>query len=464
MFSVREFVGHLSPGKREIIAAPARFLPPRFRYGPAYEKTEREIHKAHTVASWSQQEIDRRLTQTMSMAKAAPYYSNRDSYSVLDDVLDGSKKPVDALRELPILSRAEVSRNYREMLAVSETQVEVSGSSGTSGEPILFFLDRNRGAREWAFMVDAWSKTGYQLGDWRAFFRGTDLPNNRSHFAMPSIGELLIRIQSVEVETVNSFWKEISKRKIHYLHGYASAVLFVARVLEESSSDTSWRHHIRGIFPSSEQFTRGQEEVLRRVFPNAKIAVFYGLSEKTACAWMDDDHAYHSYPTYGYVELVHPDGSHVNPGERGRVVTTSLDGRGQPMLRYDTGDSAEFIRVDSNGSVVFKEILSRRGREGLVRADGELYATTSFLLHSEDFSCVYRFRIRQEVPGEAVLMVQPSKTATEEELENFYQVMVRRTQNQVKLDFELVDDVPATVNGKATLLDQRIPDAPTTWA
>lgn len=464
MFSVREFVGHLSPGKREIIAAPARFLPPKFRYGPAYERTEREINKARTVPSWSLQEIDKRLIETMLMAKDAPYYSRAASYNMLDKVLDGSRKPVEVLKELPILSRADVSQNYREMLAVNEAQVEVSGSSGTSGEPILFFLDRNRGAREWAFIVDAWSKTGYQLGDWRAFFRGTDLPNNRSHFAMPSIGELLIRIQSVEAETIDFFWTEITRRKIHYLHGYASALLFVARVLEESSSDTSWRHQIRGLFPASEQFTKGQEEVLRRVFPNAKIAVFYGLSEKTACAWMDDDHVYHSYPTYGYVELVNPDGSHVNPGERGRVVTTSLDGRGQPMLRYDTGDSAEFIRVDKNGSVVFREILSRRGREGLVRTDGELFPTTSFLLHSEDFSCVYRFRIRQEVPGEAVLVVQPSKTATEEAVESFYQAMVRRTQNQVKLDLELVDDLPATVNGKSTLLDQRIPDAPTTWA
>ncbi len=464
MFSVREFVGHLSPGKREIIAAPARFLPPRLRYGPTYEKTEREINKAHTVASWSLQEIDRRLKQTMLMAKGAPYYSENDSYRVLDQVLDGSKQPVDALKELPILSRAEVSQSYRQMLAVNEAQVEVSGSSGTSGEPILFFLDRKRGAREWAFIVDAWSKTGYQLGDWRAFFRGTDLPNNRSHFAMPSIGELLIRIQSVEAETIDFFWTEITRRKIHYLHGYASALLLVARLLEESTSDTSWRHQIRGLFPASEQFTKGQEEVLRRVFPNAKISVFYGLSEKTVCAWMDGGHVYHSYPTYGYVELVNRDGSHVSPGERGRIVTTSLDCRGQPMLRYDTGDSAEFIRVDDNGSVVFKDILSRRGREGLVRADGELYATTSFLLHSEDFSCVYRYRIRQEVPGEAVLMVQPSKTATEEAVESFYQAMVRRTQNQVKLDLELVDDLPATVNGKFTLLDQRIPDAPTTWA
>ena len=454
----------MSPGKREIIAAPARFLPPKFRYGPAYEKTEREIRKARTVPSWSQEEIDRRLKQTMSMAMDAPYYRGNESYGVLGTVVDGATSPREALAQLPILSRADVSQNYRKMLAVSEANVEVSGSSGTSGEPIIFFLDRNRGAREWAFIVDAWSGTGYQLGDWRAFFRGTDLPNHRDLFAMPSIGELRIRIQAVEVETILSLWKEISKRKIKYLHGYASALLFVARVLEEAPGDTSWRHQIRGIFPASEQFTKGQEEVLQRVFPNAEIAVFYGLSEKTACAWMDEEHTYHSYPTYGYVELVNPDGSHVSPGERGRVVSTSLDGRGQPLLRYDTGDSAELVRVDANGSVAFKEILSRRGREGLVRADGELYSTTSFLLHSEDFSCVYRFRIRQEVPGQAVLVVQPSKTATQEALDNFYQTMVRRTENQVSLDLELVADLPPTVNGKSTLLDQRIPDAPTTWA
>lgn len=464
MISVREFVGHLSPGKREIIAAPARLLPPKFRYGPAYEKTEKEIFKARTVPSWAQREIDSRLEQAMAMASKAPYYSENQDYAVLSRVADGSVQPREALAQLPVLTRADVSEHYRDMLAVPETRVEVAGSSGSSGEPILFYLDRNRGAREWAFIVNTWSATGYRLGDWRAVFRGIELPNGRPHFAMPSVGEFQVRTQSISAESIGFLWGEIARRKIRYLHGYASALSLVAKFSEDSSEDTSWRFRIRGIFPASEQFTREQAETLRRVFPHAGIAPFYGLSEKTVCARMDDDHVYHSYPTYGYVELVHPDGTLVKEGERGRIVTTTLDGRGQPLLRYDTGDSAEFVGVANNGSVAFKDILSRRGREGLVRSDGRLFPTTSLRGQGEEFSCVYRFRFRQEVPGRAVLVVQPSPTATNRSLRNFYDHMVRRTQNQVELELEVVRELPATVNGKSTLLEQHIPDAPTTWA
>ena len=119
---------------------------------------------------------------------------------------------------------------------------------------------------------------------------------------------------------------------------------------------------------------------------------------------MDDDHVYHPYPTYGHVELVDPHGTPVAEGERGRIITTTLDGRGMPLLRYDTGDSALLVGHDAAGTPLFRDILSRRGREGLVRADGELFTTTPFNVHGEEFECVYRFKLRQEVPGRATLL------------------------------------------------------------
>ena len=42
--------------------------------------------------------------------------------------------------------------------------------------------------------------------------------------------------------------------------------------------------------------------------------------------------------------------------------------------------------------------------------------------------------------------------------------MSGRAENQVELDLEVVAELPSAVNGKFTLLDQQIPDAPTTWA
>ena len=90
--------------------------------------------------------------------------------------------------------------------------------------------------------------------------------------------------------------------------------------------------------------------------------------------------------------------------------------------------------------------------------------TTSFNVHGEEFECVDRFKLRQEVPGRATLLVQPAPGAQREELERFHQLMMNRAENQVELDLEVVDELPASTNGKFTLLDQRIPNAPTTWA
>ena len=39
-----------------------------------------------------------------------------------------------------------------------------------------------------------------------------------------------------------------------------------------------------------------------------------------------------------------------------------------------------------------------------------------------------------------------------------------KVKDHPELDFELVDELPATLNGKFTLLDQRIPNAPSMWA
>ncbi|MEX3599169.1 phenylacetate--CoA ligase family protein [Kocuria carniphila] len=464
MVSIREFVAHLPPDKRELLAAPARLLPVKSRYGPIYQRTIREIEKGRTTPSWVLDTVDERLTETFRTAREAPYYTRGGHYDVLDRVTSGDVSTRDALSELPILTREDLSEHYRDMLAAPEKTVELSASSGTSGDPIFFLLDRNRGAREWAYVVDSWSSTGYQLGQWRVFFRGLDLPQHRPYFVMNSTGEIVIRIQTISPETVRECWELIEKRGIKYLHGYPSTFMYLARLLEDADFDTSWRFKIRGVMPVSEQYGPEQRDVLQRLFPNAKQAVFYGLSEKSVFAWLDDDFVYHPYPLYGHVELLNEDGTTVDVGERGRIVTTTLDGRGMPLVRYDTGDSAELIGHDEVGTPLFKNVLARRGREGLIKVDGKTFSTTPFNVHGHEFECVHRFKIRQDTPGKAVLLVQPSQKATEEDLEQFRQLMIRRTENQVELDFELVDELPATMNGKFTLLDQRIPNAPTAWA
>ena len=67
-------------------------------------------------------------------------------------------------------------------------------------------------------------------------------------------------------------------------------------------------------------------------------------------------------------------------------------------------------------------------------------------------------------PGKATLRVEPTADAAAEELEDFYQVMRWRTEGQVELDFELVENLEIPPNGKDRLVDQHIEGATATWA
>lgn len=463
MRSIREQVAHLPAARREQVAGMVRMVPPRLRYGPVHRRAQRDLRKARTVPWWGRQEQERRLGELLEIAARSDYYGSTPGY---ESLTTPGLSPFQRLAGLPILTRQELSENSVRMLTVPEDRVEMTASSGTSGDPIIFRLDRERGAAEWAYVHDIWNRrTGYGLNDWRLFLRGAaDLPGGADHFVQRATGELVLRVQALSPERIREQWQWVRQRRIRYLHGYPSALSYLARLVESELPEDDWRHEIRGILAVSEEYTPGQEETFARVFPQARTASFYGLSERTCFAGMDAQRVYHPEPLYGITELVREDGSAAQPGERGRIVTTSLMMRGQPFLRYDTGDSAECVAVDRWGRPSFREIRSRRGREGLIRADGTLFPTTSLNVHGHQFLCVRRFRFRQDEPGRAVLLLEPAAGAQPAELADFHAAMVRRTAGQVELGLEIVEHLGTPPNGKDRIVDQRVPGIATSWA
>ncbi|WP_119932934.1 MULTISPECIES: AMP-binding protein [Kocuria] len=467
MISVRERIAHLPAEQREKFAVLVRAIPVRLRYGPAYRRTRRDILKAHSVPFWGQEERRRQLIKLLSVAASTEYYGEHFDYVALKSFDPQVDDPFTVLAQLPVLTRAALSANTELMIApASRSTVELVASSGTSGSPILFHLDKARGAGEWAYVQNAWEQdTGYQLDDWRLFLRGAvEFDESKDHLVQATTGEVVLRIQALSPEKIREHWKLVTDRSIRYIHGYPASIDYMARLLETHLPDDDWRYQVKGILAVSEEYTPAQAETFRRVFPNAKVSNFYGLSERTVFAPMDREWVFHPEPLYGITEILKADGSPAQVGERGRIVTTGLRLMGHPFLRYDTGDSAEVVGFNTWGEPTFKDIKARRGREGLVRADGTLFPTTPLNVHGHQFLCVNRFRFRQDEPGKVALMVEPSARATSEDLKDFYTTMVSRTKDQVELSFEVVDRLQVPPGGKARLVDQNIDGVVSTWA
>ena len=460
--SLRETIAHLPPEQRERIAGLARCVPAGIRFGPVFRQTQRDIRKAWTVPSWGREERDRRLRSLLEAAAGTEYYGSAPGYEALHDT---QLSPRQRLGRLPVLTRQEVTENHGGMLTVPEQQLERVATSGTSGEPIVFWLDRSRGASEWAYVLSAWERrTGYQPDDWRLRLRGAELPGGADWFVQGSTGEVVLRVQALRPELVREHWQLASQRGIQYLHGLPSAIAYLARLVETELPEDEWRHRIRGILAVSEELTEAQLEVLHRVFPQARVADFYGLSERTAFAVMDDDGDFHPEPLYGVVELVDEQDRAVEVGARGRIITTGLRLTGQPFLRYDTGDSALRTGTDPWGQPIFREIRSRRRREGLIRNDGSFLPAALLGMHTMEVLAVRKFGFRQHEQGRATFLVEPVTGASDAQIQELYRAMAAVVGGRIDLELEVVDRLEVPVNGKERLVDQRIPGAATTWA
>ena len=164
------------------------------------------------------------------------------------------------------------------------TTLDRASTSGSSGQPLLFWLDKDRSPREFAFVNDVWSRTGYREGDARCVLRGLLLADidRRPYEWEAGLKELRCSPFAMTAPRMDLYLDMIDKRAIAYLHGYPSAIEILCRHMWRTGRRP--RAAIKGVFPISEPLYAYQRDIIGAVLPEATIAPFYGLSERVLFA------------------------------------------------------------------------------------------------------------------------------------------------------------------------------------
>lgn len=453
----------LPPPLRRAVGRAAGILPQRLRFGGTFSRTASGIARCEgdpDEALRCQTALLR--AQLLGARRQSPFWCETFGAAGIDEAAINAD-PHAALAGLPILTRQQVRATPEAMLTRPLAALDLVTTSGSSGMPLRFHLDRDRSVTEYAFLLDAWGRAGFRPGDGQAALRGFEIPgvDRRPWEYESGLRELRLSPFHMNDRWLPRYVEEIGRRRIRFLIGYPSAVEILARhVLRAGSTD--FGRSIRGLMLTSETCLPHQVEILRRAFPEARLVSFYGQTEKALFAISDPDDPwlFRFNPIYGIAELVDAGGRRITtPGARGRIVGTGLRFRGMPFLRYDTDDEAELVELASarNGHrLAVRNISPRRLTEFLVGRDGELISNASLTIHSTAFDTMRTFMIEQDEPGRARIKAVPAEGHDAGTVRSFVEELGRRTGGTMVFELELVEDIPAGARGKRDWLRQRL--------
>ena len=299
------------------------------------------------VAKWRSERLQK-LVQ--AAVRNAPHYQKVAALAGLDSASVDHFDVADLTR-FPIITKSDVTGRSCDFLATSADQVDAVSTSGSSGVPLNLFLDKDRSAKEWAFVQDSWSKIGFQPRHTRAIFRGLHWDNiDRTPWRYePALGELRLSPFHMTDAWMDKYCAMILRYGATYLNGYPSSIsIFSNYVLRAGRTDVA--RTIAGVISMSEPLYNHQRLLIAEAFPMARTTSFYGMSEKVlfGSELSTDPSVIEMEPLYGIAEIVDDRGNTIDtPGERGRIVGTGLLFAGMPLIRYDTGDQAVLVEAAS---------------------------------------------------------------------------------------------------------------------
>jgi len=286
--------------------------------------------------------------QEMRLRKIVDHaYQRVPYYKALFDNLGLSPtdiRRVEDLKLLPLLTKDSVRDESSALLAEKSDQYQpkLYSTSGTSGEPLLFYLDKSANTLEFVYYWRYWGWAGYRLGDRFAelgshfFLERPKLSGDAYHY-QTYLRRLHLNSAQVSSSGVSDMASAIRKYRPLFLKGVSSALYFFALNLQEAGiSDLKFK----AVFSTGEVVTELYRKTVESVL-NAPLLDSYGHMERTVSISQCLQGGYHVNSDYGILELTNETSGDNGTFLTGRAVGTSLYNLAMPLIRYDIGDEIE---------------------------------------------------------------------------------------------------------------------------
>jgi phenylacetate-CoA ligase len=402
---------------------------------------------------WSKEKLEN--FQNEQLQKLIQYsYKNVPYYTNLFDKLSISPKDIQTkedLKKLPILTKADIKKNFPNLIVsqkLKKGEFYKSASSGSTGEPMQYYLSKKAYSMNIASNLRGWYWMGYRLGDKFVKISHNSRTSNEKKIQDFLLSNRYIDFKNIDNESLQNVINEINNYNPNFIRCYPDPLLFISEILE--NHDIKLRP--RAIATTGNTLHSSTRNKIENVF-DCKIFDAYSCEGGASFFECETHSCYHSAMEYAISEFV--DVVQVENGKyQGRMITTDLWNYALPFIRYDSQDILEW---DDNKCECGRELLSVNriiGRDSdiLITPKGKRMIIHKFTIFFSKIEEVVQFQIVQDKLDHMIFkLVVNSKysKSTEADILFFWNDAIG---DGVIIEIEYVDQIKSTPAGKRRFL------------
>jgi phenylacetate-CoA ligase len=356
------------------------------------------------------------------------------------------------LGRLPLLTKALIREHSEQLKSVSAGALKRYNTGGSSGEPLVFYMGKDRISHDVAAKWRATRWWGLDIGDPEIVIWGSPIEVSAQD-RMRGLRDKLIRTRLLPAfemsETkLDDFIDAIRGVRPRMLFGYPSALGHIAG----HALSRGIRMDDLGIevaFVTSERLYDNQRELIGRVF-GCRVANGYGGRDAGFIAHECPSGSMHLSAEDLIVEIVDEQGRCVAEGASGEIVVTHMATQDFPFLRYRTGDVGVLSSAPcacGRGLPVLREIQGRT-TDFIVAADGTVMHGLALIYILRDLPGIKQFKIVQESRLLTRVQLATEATFDRSRLDDISAGFKARLGADVDVEIDIVDGIAAEKSGK----------------
>ncbi len=426
---------------------------------PLHEKLKKhstvQIKKAMEQSQWlssdalQQMQLKKLKELLLDIQSHVPYYRK------LFHELDFKVEDVDSLQDLtrlPFTTKSDIRQNLEQLKADNAIGLSRFNTGGSSGEPLIFYIGKQRVSHDVAAKWRATRWWDVDIGDPEIVIWGSPIELGAQDIVR-MIRDKLLRTHLLSAfemspEKIAGFIAQIQSIRPRMLFGYPSALTHIA-IQAEKMGEKLDDLGIKVAFVTSERLYDHQRQVIEKVFA-CPVANGYGGRDAGFIAHQCPQGSMHITAEDIIVEITDNNGQVLPHGEAGEIVITHLATRDFPFIRYRTGDVGVLGDEQCScgrGLPVLKEIQGRSS-DFIVAQDGAVLHGLALIYVLRDIEGIEEFKIIQHTKDNTEIQLVTNNHYKPEWENKIIGTFKARLGQTVDINIKTVDKIEKEKSGK----------------